>query len=96
MRSDLGRSALSLTARQFNLKSGLRAASAALRPLLGVPSYVATTPGHCEDQALFAQDVDGAEHSVAADAVLLLKLLDRRQGTAPPLALGDPCPEDGG
>ena len=49
-------------------------------PLLGVPPDIATAPGHREDQALFAQDVDGAEHSVTADAVLLLKLLDRRQG----------------
>ena len=47
-------------------------------------------------QAFAAEDIDRPEHGVAADVVLLLKLLHRRQGTVAPLALGDPRPEDGG
>jgi hypothetical protein len=65
-------------------------------PLFGLPADVCAAPGHSEDQAFFSQDVDGAEYGVAADLILLLELLDRRQGTAPPLAFGDPRPEDGG
>jgi hypothetical protein len=65
-------------------------------PLLCVGPDVGAAPGHGEDQALAAEDIDGPEHSVATHVVRLLELLYGRQRTVAPLALGDPRPEDGG
>jgi len=61
--------------------------------LLGVWGDVGAAAGHREDQTFGAQDLHGPQYGVAADTVLLLELLDRGQGTAAPLALGDPGPE---
>ena len=57
---------------------------------------VGSAPGDGEDQAFIAQDLDGAKDGIPADDVLLLKLLHGRQWAVPPLARGDPRPEDGG
>ena len=43
-------------------------------PLLRIWVSVGAAPGHGEDNAFLAQDLDGAEDCVAADAVLLLEL----------------------
>jgi hypothetical protein len=59
-------------------------------PLLRIWADVGAAPGHGEDNAFLAQDLDEAEDYVVADAVLLLELLDGRQGTCAPLAPGDP------
>ena len=65
-------------------------------PLPGVWADVGTAPGHGEDQALGSEDLYRVQYRVPADVVLLLELLHGRQGTVAPLALGNPCPEDGG
>jgi hypothetical protein len=65
-------------------------------PLLRAWAEVGAPSWHGEDQALAAEDVDGPKHGIAADAVLLLELLHGRQWTVAPLAVSDPCPEDGG
>jgi hypothetical protein len=49
-----------------------------------------------EYQALVAQQVDGAQDSVAADVVFLLQLLDRGQRAGTPLAFGDLGAQDRG
>ena len=59
-------------------------------------AHVGAAAGDGEDDALLAENINGAEHGVAADAVLLLQMLYGWQGTAVPLALGDPGSEDGG
>ena len=64
--------------------------------LFGSWADIGAPAGDSEDEALIAQDLDRAQYSVAADVVLLLKLLDRRQWTIGPLALGDLGSEYGG
>lgn len=64
-------------------------------PLLGVWADIGPAPRHGEDDALGAEDFNRVEHGVAADGVFLLELLHRWQRAGPPLALGDPRPEDG-
>ena len=63
---------------------------------LAVWTDVGASAGHGEDDAFLSEDVDRSEHGVAANAVLLLQMLHRREGTASPLALGNPGSEDGG
>ena len=45
------------------------------RSLPGRRADIGTTAGDGEDETLGTEDVDGAEHGVTADAVLLLELL---------------------
>src|SRR5215510_12862493 len=62
-------------------------------PLPVVWADVGAAAGDGEDQALIAEDLDRPHYGVAANVVLLLELLDRRQRTVAPLALGDLCPD---
>jgi hypothetical protein len=64
--------------------------------LFGSWADIGASAGDSEDEALIAQDLDRAQYSVAADVVLLLKLLHRRQWAVAPLALDDPGSEYGG
>ncbi len=64
--------------------------------LLGAWTDVGAAAGDSEDHAFIAQDLDRAQYGVAANPVLLLKLLHRRQWAVAPLALGDPGSEYGG
>ena len=63
------------------------------RALFGSWADIGAPAGDSEDEALIAQNLDRAQYSVAADVVLLLKLLHRRQWAVAPLALGDPGSE---
>ena len=63
--------------------------------LLGTRTYV-DTGADCEEQASIEQDLDDAQYGIAANVVLLLELLHRRQRAVLPLALGDPGSETGG
>jgi hypothetical protein len=65
--------------------------SAALRRLR---ANITAAPGDGEDEALRTQDVDGTEHGISTDAILLLDLLHGRQRTSVPLTFGDLCPQD--
>src|SRR5215510_5907400 len=65
------------------------------RPLSGVWADVGATAGNGDDQALIAEDLDRPQYGVAANVMLLLELLHRRQRAVAPLTLSDPCPEDG-
>jgi hypothetical protein len=62
--------------------------------LPGVGAHVAAAPGDGEDEALGPQDVDGTQHGIPADAVLLLELLDGRQRTCAPFTLRDLGPQN--
>lgn len=64
--------------------------------LLGAWADVGAATGDGEDEALSAQNLDGAQYRIAANVVLLLELRHRRQRTIAPLALGDPGSEDAG
>jgi hypothetical protein len=64
--------------------------------LFGSWADIGAAAGDSEDEALIAQDLDRAQYGVAADVVLLLKLLHRRQWAVAPLALGNPGSEYGG
>ncbi len=66
------------------------------RSLSGVWADIGASTGHGEDQALVAEDLDGAKNGISAYIVLLLELFHGRQRAVPPLASGDPGPEDGG
>jgi hypothetical protein len=62
--------------------------------LLCVRANVTAAPGDGEDEALRTQDVDGTQHGISTDAILLLELLHGRQRTSAPLTFGDLCPQD--
>ena len=64
--------------------------------LFGSWADIGAPAGDSEDEALLAQDLDRAQCSVAADVVLLLQLLHRRQWAVAPLAFGDLGSEYGG
>ena len=56
---------------------------------------VGAPAGNGEDEALGAENLDGAQDGVAANVVFLLELLDRGQWTGAPFTRRDPVTEDG-
>jgi len=60
----------------------------------GRRAYVAAALGDGEDQAVVAEELDGVQHGVPANAVFVLQGFDRGQRAGAPLTGRDPLGED--